>query len=141
VKWIGGYMLIVAFLIGSLWTGLWIRFIVTGTIPEVAGSEQAYRLVASMDLSLQVAPLAIAAVWLGTRQPRGYIAATILMVADTVYMLALLAFSPFGASAGIAGAWDQAPAWALFGAGCLLASASLLSNMQSREGGRHARAA
>jgi hypothetical protein len=140
-KWISGHMLIVSLVLGSLWMGLWMKFVLTGAIPEVGGSEQAYRLIASMDLSLQVTALAIAAIWLWRRQPWGYIAGTILMVADTVYMLVLLAFSPFAASAGVAGAWDQAPAWALLGIGCLVASASPLSNMPSRGEPRTARAA
>jgi hypothetical protein len=141
VKWISGYMMITSLVMGSLWTGLWMKFVLTGSIPEVGGSEQVFRLIASMDLSLQVTPLAIAASWLWRRRPWGYFAGTILMVADTIYMLVLLAFSPFAASAGVAGAWDQAPAWALFGIGCLISAASLLGSMRSGEGQRHARAA
>ncbi len=52
------------------------------------------------------------------------------MIADTVYMLVLIAFSPFAASAGVSGAWDQVVLWIVLGAGCLISSTLLLWNIK-----------
>ena len=134
-KLISGCMLLYAALVASVWISQWLRFVLTGKIPQLGGSEQSYMLVASLDLSLQVPFLAIGAYWLWKLQPWGYVLGAVLMIADAIYMLVLVAFSPFAAKAGVPGAWDQAPLWGFVGAGCLIASGLLLGNLHSTEGG------
>jgi hypothetical protein len=130
-RWIAAFMLLFSLFIGSLWIAGWLRFVMTGRIPQLGGTGEAFRLVAALDLTLQVPFLAVGALWLWKRQPWGYVVAAMWMTADAVYMIVLLAFSPFAAKAGVPGAWDQAPMWAVAGTGCLASSILLLRNLRT----------
>jgi hypothetical protein len=127
-KLVASYMGLMVLTIASLWIVQWIAFVATGKAPQLGGSEEGYRLVASLDLSIQVPALTLGAIWLWKRSPWGYVAATALMVADAVYMVVLLAFSPFAAKAGLPDPWQPAPLWAFFGTGCALSSLALLKS-------------
>lgn len=130
VKWISGYMVIFAVLVALAWISQWFMFVLNGRIPMLGGMEEGYRLVAALDLSIQVPCLILGAIWLWKRRPWGYLLGAILMIADTVYMLVLVAFGPFAANAGVSGAWDQVPSFAVIGVGCLIASVLFLWDMQ-----------
>ena len=130
---VASYMWLMALTIGSLWVAQWISFVATGKAPQLGGSDEGYRLVASLDLSIQVPALILGAIWLWRRRPWGYVVGTTLMVSGTVYMLVLLAFSPFAAKAGLPNPWQQAPLWVFYGTSCALASLALFrSNRQTQ---------
>lgn len=138
-RWISCFMLLFALLLCFIWISEWVRFVLTGRIPQLGGMEEGYRLVAALDLSIQVPSLTLAAIWLWKRQPWGYVLGTMMMIADTVYILVLIVIAPFAANAGVPGAWDQVPLWVVLGAGCLISSGLLLWNMESvdSEGMKH----
>lgn len=132
VKWISGYIMLFAVVVCGMWVSQSLSFVASVQIPQiVVDTGHVTNLVAALDLSLQVPFLALGAIWLWKRQPWGYVLAATMMIADTVYMVVLLAFSPFAVKAGVPGAWDFAPLWAVLFVGCLVSSGFLLGNMQS----------
>ncbi|HXF60115.1 MAG TPA: hypothetical protein VNK95_00780 [Caldilineaceae bacterium] len=132
-KWIAGWMLFFALLLGGLWVARSVSFVVTGETPQdVLQTGHPTAVVYATDLSLLVSSLVVAAVWLWQRRPWGYGLATILMVKCVTYPLALLAMSVFSFLAGTG--WDSlTPLWAFLGAGCVAALGLLLGNMQPAE--------
>lgn len=134
VKWIAGWMLFFALLLGGLWIVRSLNFIVTGEIPQdVLQTGHPTAVVYATDLSLLISSLVVAAVWLWQRRPWGYALATVLMVKCVTYPLALLAMSAFSFLAGTG--WDPlTPLWVFLGAGCVAALGLLLGNMQPAAG-------
>jgi hypothetical protein len=134
VKWISGFMLFFAVLLGGMWIVLSLGFVATGQVPQaVVDSGHPTSVVFAVDLSLLLPAMVLGAVWLWKRQPWGYVLGVILNVKATTYALALIAMTAFAANAGVPGAWDLAPLWAFLGAGNLIASVLLLRNMQSAD--------
>ncbi len=74
-KWIGIFMLLFVALLFLVWINQWIGFVLTGKVPQLGEMEEAYRLVAALDLSIQVPALILAGVLLWKRQPWGYVSA------------------------------------------------------------------
>lgn len=128
---VAGYMGFVALLIGGVWLVPWVLYVVRGEPPQLAGSPDAFRLVASMDLSIQVPGLALGSVLLLRRNMWGTLIAVVMNSADAVYMLVLIMFSPFAARAGIEHPWQQAPLWAFLGLGCAISSVILVRNLRT----------
>jgi hypothetical protein len=132
VKWIGGYILLFALLLGGLWITRWLGFAVSGQIPaDIVQTGHPTGMVYALDLSLLVPNLVLAGTWLWQRRPWGYVLASVMMVKGATYALALIAMSPFAAAAGVPGAWDLAALWAVLGAGCTVAAGVLLMNCRS----------
>jgi hypothetical protein len=134
VKWISGWMLFFALLLGGLWIARSLSFITTGQVPQdIVQTGHPTAVVYATDLSLLIPALLLSAVWLWRRRSWGYALATILMVKCVTYPLALIAMSIFSATAGTG--WDPlTPLWTFLGAGCLVALGLLLGNMQGEPG-------
>ncbi len=127
-----GYMFVWAAMVGGLWISQWIRFLITGKIPDVGGSQNAYRVIATVDLSFMLSLLIPAACWLWTRRPWGFLMAVILNVQGAVYTAVMGAICVFG--------WMAAPGTRLvstwfvicvvFCIGSLMCLAGLLLNVK-----------
>lgn len=82
VKWISGFMLVFAVVLGGLWIFQSLSYVVTGQLPQLPG----YNLVFALDLSLLVPSLVLGAILLWKRSAWGYVLGTILNVMGTVYL-------------------------------------------------------
>jgi hypothetical protein len=132
VKWIGGFLLAFALLLGGMWIARWLGFAVSGQVPaDIVQTGHPTGMVYALDLSLLLPNLALSAIWLWQRRSWGYVLASVVTIKGATYALALIAMSPFAAAAGVPGAWDLAPLWAVLGAGCLAAAIALLVNCRS----------
>lgn len=134
IRWICGYMMLVAVFLGILWTAQSVGFIASGTLPQViVDSGHPTSIVFALDLALLVPCMVLGAVWLWQRKPWGYVLSAIMVLKGTTYSLALVGMAVFAANADIPGALDMLPFWSLFTLAGLLASGFLLGNMQSAE--------
>jgi hypothetical protein len=132
VKWISGWMLFIAVVLGGMWISQSLAFVFTGKIPQViinAGSQTS--VVFATDLSLLVPFMVVGAILLWKRQGWGYVLGVMLMLKGATYTLALLAMGWFSAQAGTLGDdWSFLPLWAVLCAGCLIATGFLLGNIR-----------
>ncbi len=88
-RWIAGYLFFAATMICRLWISQWVKFLVTGRVPEVNGSQEAYRVIAAVDLSFAV-PLLTAAAWaLWKRRPWGYVLGAVALVQFAMYFVVM----------------------------------------------------
>ena len=79
-RWIAAYLAFAGVMISFLWISQWLKFVFTGHVPEVNGSQDAYHVIAAVDLAFAV-PMLISSAWLlFRRHPWGYV----LGVAATV---------------------------------------------------------
>lgn len=124
-----GYLVFWAVALGVAWIAQWLGFLVTGRAPEIG--EEPFRLIAALDLSLVVAPLAIISVFLWRRHAWGFILAVILLVKGALYSVLLSAASlPL-----IDGEWGGdplLPLWLVLAAGAIASLVGLLWSV--REG-------
>jgi hypothetical protein len=132
VKWISGYMLLVALFLGGFHTAISISYIFTGRVPEmIVAVGHPTNVIAALDLSTVVSVYVLGAIWLWKRQPWGYVLAVIANVKGAVYMLALAASTVSAVQAGTANDLTQAALWGSIGVACLIASVFLLGNLKS----------
>lgn len=137
VKWISGWMLVVAVGLGGVEIAQVLGFAATGKLPQViVNVGHPTSVVFALDLSLVVPFFVLGAIWLWQRQPWGYVLAAILNVKGVVYMLALTATSVSAARAGFPEAAAQVPIWVSLGAGSLTASLLLLMNLKHENGSK-----
>jgi hypothetical protein len=117
VRWCaGGYLAVWATCLGGLWIVESLRFALTGEVPAIlslVGHPQGdvTNLVAALDLSLLVVPVAVGAAWLLRRSPWGFVLGTVMNVSGATYTLVLTAASLSAARSGIAEAGAQVPLW------------------------------
>lgn len=79
-RWIAAYLAFAGVMISFLWISQWLKFVFTGHVPEVNGSQDAYHVIAAVDLTFAV-PMLISTAWLlFRRRPWGHV----LGVAATV---------------------------------------------------------
>ncbi|MAT98257.1 MAG: hypothetical protein CL608_14025 [Anaerolineaceae bacterium] len=133
VKWISGYMLFVAAGLTTVYIIQSVGFITTGQLPAiVAATSHPTSVVFALDLSLVVPVLILGAIWLWQRRPWGYVLAVIANVKGAVYMMALAATTITAVQSGAANDMTQLGLWAFIGAGSLIVSLLLLSNLGAK---------
>ena len=133
VRWIAGYMLLVAAGLTLIYTAQSIAFIFTGEVPPiVALSEHPTNIVFALDLTLLVPFLALGAFWLLQRKVWGYVLAGILTVKGPAYTLVLTAGSLWAANAGVPEAGAETPLWLGLTVIGLLASVLFYTNVEAR---------
>ena len=127
VRWISGFMLLVAVALGGFYVTLSLQYVATGQVPAMIDAVGLHtNLIAALDLTM-VAPVALlAAVWLWQDRPWGYVWATLWTVKGAVYMLALSAATVATVVAGPADDWMQLLLWGPIGIGCAIAGGVLL---------------
>jgi hypothetical protein len=84
-KPIAVYLSLAAVMVSILWCKPWIKFLLTGRVPDVNGSEYAYQVIAAVDLSFMVPLLILAACLLWMRRPWGYVLGAMMSLQGAVY--------------------------------------------------------
>lgn len=128
---IAAYMFSSGALVGGFWLFQWLKFCVTGEVPQVSGKEDDYRMIAGIDLTFLLPLVLPAAYWLWRRRPWGYVLAVMTNVQGALYGLVLTAVSFFSWKAGTPGALTMLPVWIVFGTGSLLCLAGLLARVEA----------
>jgi hypothetical protein len=130
VRTVAGYMGLTGFGLGVAWLAQWAGLVFAGKVPSIGAD--AFRLIASLDLSVVVPLMLVGAFLLGRRQPWGYTLAAIATVKGAVYTLSLTLSSVIGGMRGVAGAFAQVPVWAVWTLVGLAAAALLLWRVSPR---------
>jgi hypothetical protein len=131
VRWIGGYMLLFALLLGGLWIGMSLSFVVTGQVPTpITQTGHPTGVVFATDLSLLAPGLLAGELLLWRRQPWGFVLSAVMLIKACTYGPALIVMSAFSASAG-SGTDPFLLLWVVLTLGCLIAAGLLLGNMRS----------
>ncbi len=93
---IAAYLFYVAVMVSFLWISQWVKFLLTGHVPDVNGSQYAYQVIAAVDLSFMV-PLQISAAYLlWRRRPWGYVLGAVALVQGAIYTAVMAMVSVFG---------------------------------------------
>jgi hypothetical protein len=131
-RWIAGYLFVAAVMVSFLWISLWVRFLASGQVPEINGSQEMYKVVAAVDLSFMVPLIIPGAYCLWTRRPWGYVLGAMISVQGAGYNAVMGLICLFG--------WMRKPESHLFSGWfincvvgvilCLLCLAALLLNMK-----------
>ena len=85
-RWIAGFMFFVAFGVSRLWISQWVNFLLSGTIPQVNGDANAYKVIAAVDLSIMVSMLIPAGYLLWRRRPWGFVLAVMFCIQSILYL-------------------------------------------------------
>jgi hypothetical protein len=131
VRLVAAYMGFWAVALGVAWIGQSLLFTFTGQLPELG--EGPFRLIAALDLSLVVTPVAIGAKWLWARRDWGFIIAVVLNTKGTIYAALLSIASLAGGPVAEGGGDGLFALWLVFTLGSLGSLAVLLVNMRSAE--------
>ncbi len=132
VRWISGYMLVLALFLGGFHIALSLSYVFTGQVPQmIVAVGHPTNLIAALDLTMVVSVNVLGAIWLWKRQPWGYVLAAIANVKGAVYMLALTASVVSAFQAGATDELTQIALWGLIGVASLIASVFLLGNLES----------
>lgn len=134
VKKVGGFMAIVALLLGIFHVSLSLRYVFAGQVPEfIINLEQTTNIISALDLSLTVSFGLLGAVWLWKRQPWGYVLAVIWNVKSAVYLTALSAATVRGFQTGASESIVEIALWGPIAVGCLISLVVLLRSMEFQE--------
>jgi len=125
---LAGYMAFWAGVLGIAWVGQALGFAVGGVEPGLGA--EAFRLIAALDLSLVVAPVALAAGWLWRRRAWGVILAVVLHVKGAVYALLLAIGSALGGPLAQGGGDGLLALWLAFVVGSFASLVVLLANLR-----------
>ena len=107
VRWIAGFLLLIAVGLGGMWIAGALRFAFTGAFPGeslMVLPPAAVHLAYALDLSLLVPAYVLAGILLWRRSAWGYVSASALLTFSTVYQLNYLAGLRFQTWAHIPGA-------------------------------------
>jgi hypothetical protein len=127
---ISGYMVFWVLMLGGLWVGMSVAFLITGNVPQsVIDSGHPTAIVFALDLGVLLPAVALAAYWLWKREPWGYVLAVMVNVKGATYALALISMGVFMERAGIESG-GLAFLWAFFAVASLAAALGLLWNLR-----------
>jgi hypothetical protein len=113
-KLIGGFMLLFALGLSSLWIIQAVQFAITGTLPNLVAesdTDTIVHLVAAVDLPFVVTAFIVGGIWLWQKRPWGYVVAPMLLIAMAVYTIVLVLAVFFQSAANVPGVWKMMPAW------------------------------
>ena len=127
---VAGYLAFWAGILAIAWTGQWAGFIFADRVPEIG--EGPFRLIAALDLSLVVFPLAFITPWLWRGRTWGVVLAIVMLVKGVLYATLLSAASLplFGRG------WGEdplLPLWLVLLAGAAVSLWSLLASVSEDE--------
>jgi hypothetical protein len=133
VKWISGYMLLIALGLVSVYFMQIFQFLTEGIVPSIIiMTGHPTSVVFALDLSLLVPVLILGAVWLWQRRDWGFILAGIILSKGAVYPLALAMGSYLASDAGIPGVASQIGFWIALSVSSIIVSLYLLGNMSAK---------
>ncbi len=95
-RWIAAFLFYVAAMVSFLWISQWVRFFMTGKVPDVNGSEFAYQVIAAVDLSFMVPVQIAAGCALWRRRPWGYVLGGMALVQGAIYTAVMAMICVFG---------------------------------------------
>jgi hypothetical protein len=128
---LAAYLAFWAATLGVAWVGQALAFAVTGQEPALGA--EAFRLIAALDLSLVVAPVAVGAAWLWRRRAWGVVVAVVLHVKGAIYALLLAIGSLLGGPAAQGGGDGLLGLWVLFAVGSTASLALLAAHLRGAE--------
>jgi hypothetical protein len=114
--------------LGLAWAAQALSFAVTGQEPALGA--EAFRLIAALDLSLVVTPVALGAAWLWNGRPWGYVLALVMHVKGAIYAFLLAIGSILGGPVGHGGGDGLLGLWVFFTLGSLTSLVVLLASAQ-----------
>jgi hypothetical protein len=130
--WVGCYMVLWALALGGIWILQSLDHAITGKVPHILvaighPNADVTNLVAALDLSLLVPPVAVGAIWLLWQKPWGYLLAAVMNVSGAAYTLVLAAASYSASRAGFSEVAGQIPLWLCLTAASVGLAALLLA--------------
>lgn len=131
IRIVAGFLAVVGLLFLVAWLGQIVPALLRGTVPEaVTLARTPTSAVHVQDLAVVIPLLFAAAAWLWQRRVWGYVLGAVLLVLADVMLIALLAMGLFSAQAGIAGALDMFPVFAVLTVASLGFSALFFSQLR-----------
>ena len=130
---LAGYLAFWAGVLGIAWVAQALAYLVTGVEPGLG--MEAFRLIAALDLSLVVAPVAVAAAWLWRRRAWGYVLAVVMHVKGAVYALLLAIGSALGGPLAQGGGDGLLGLWVVFVVGSAVSLVVLLAGFREGDAG------
>jgi hypothetical protein len=131
IRVIGGYLVFIAVGLTLIWMGMWAVHIFAGQPTPI--EPEAFKLVASLDITIMVTALALGGILLWRGIAWGYIMAAIAGVQGSLYLLVLSINTYVAFFRGLSEAPDQLLVWGTLAAATTAATVLLLVNVR---GGR-----
>lgn len=132
LKWVSGYMMFVALLLGLFHILLSADYIFTEKVPEVViNIGHPTNVISALDLSFVVSVGLIGALWLWRGVPWGFVIAVLWNVKSGVYLIALSVATVRTFQVNAADNISQLALWLPISIGCIISSVVLLRNMRT----------
>ncbi len=128
---VAGYMALTGVGLAMAWLAQWAGWVFSGIEPAIG--EEAFTLIASLDLSLMVPYFVLGAVLLWRSHPWGYVLGPIMCLKGATYTLVLTVSSTVAATRGIEGTAAQIPVWAAWTLVGAVAAGALLASVRRAE--------
>lgn len=90
-RWIAAYLAFAGVMVSFMWISQWVKFVLTGHVPEVNGSQDAYHVIAAVDLTFAVPLLISSAYLLFRRRAWGYVLGAAASVQFAMYFAVMTA--------------------------------------------------
>jgi len=95
-RWIAAYLAFAGVMVSFMWISQWFKFVSTGHAPEVNGSQDAYHVIAAVDLTFAVPMLISSAYLLFRHRAWGYVLGVAACVQFAMYFAVMTAVSVIG---------------------------------------------
>lgn len=109
---VGGFMVFTGLGLAIAWLAQWAGLVFGGTIPSIG--EDAFTLIATLDLSFMVPFYLLGGVLLWRRHPWGYVLGVLMNVLGMLYLLVLTVNSALAVDAGFAKGLGEVPVWGVW---------------------------
>jgi len=129
---LGGYYLLVALGLTTVWMGIWAAHAFAGRPTPV--EPEAFKLVAALDTSLMVPALGIGGLLLWRRHAWGAVLAAIAGIQGSLYLLVLAVNATVAVARGLVPSPGELPLWGPLGLLTALATATLLVFIEDPRG-------
>lgn len=131
VRAVGGYLLLTGAGLGVVWILQWAAAIFGGVVPAVG--EDAFQVVATLDLSIIVPLMLAGGILLLRRRPWGFVVAPMAALLGAVYTFILTVNSVLAMRAGTESAAAEIPVWGVWTLVGGAAAVWLLSSVKGRD--------
>lgn len=129
VRFLGGYYLFVACGLTLVWVVTWAGHVFAGHSLPV--EEEAFRLIAALDLSLMVPALASGGILLWRRNAWGYVIAAVAGIQASLYLVVLSVNSLVAIALGFVEAPGELPMWVFLAVATGVTTGILLKNVET----------
>lgn len=133
IKWISGYMIFFALLLGILWTVMSLSSIINGELPDqVIDTNHPTAVIFATDLSFLIPAIIVSAVLLWKRKSWGYVLAPIVLTKSVTYSIVLIVMS-INAYIEVGEGDPFLVLWIVLSVACIVSLAFLMGNMKSSQ--------